>query len=85
MEKKLSSKAFWLIVDFEKAVKRDKENSTEETVAEYKETLSKLIDYIAALEPDVDDSESVFEKMMKLPRKNLGEILQDAKLEKETK
>ena len=48
MEKELSSKAFWLIVDFEKAVKRDKENSTAETVAEYKETLSKLIDYIAA-------------------------------------
>lgn len=80
MEKKLSSKAFWLIVDFEKAVKRDKENSTAETVAEYKETLSKLIDYIAALEPDVDDSESVFEKMMKLPGgKTLGEILKETK------
>ena len=85
MEKKLSSKAFWLIVDFEKAVKRDKENSTAETVAEYKETLSRLIDYITALEPDVEDNETVFEKMMKLPRKTLGEILQDAKLEKETK
>ena len=78
MEKELSSKAFWLIVDFEKAVKRDKENSTAETVAEYKETLSKLIDYIAALEPDVDDNESVFEKIMKLSDgKTLGEIPQD--------